>query len=90
MELRDLHGIPAYGSRYGELMIYEGPPRDDTRRWPFVSKVSTQSGEAVIYGGRKTYKTTILHPITKKKITLDSWSHPLSTIEETVKHLSFF
>ena len=89
-ELNALHGVPKFGSRYGVLVIYEGPPRDEMTRLPFASKVSTQSGEAVIYGGRRTYKTTILHPITKKKITLDSWSHPRSTIEETVKHLSFF
>ena len=89
-ELSALHGVPQFGSRYGVLLIYEGPPRDETTRMPFASKVSTQSGEAVIYGGRRTYRTTILHPITKKKITLDSWVHPRGTIEETVKHLSFF
>jgi len=91
-ELSALHGVPKFGFRYGSLIIYEGPPRGEMNRTelPFASKVSTQSGEAVIYGVRRIYKTTILHPITKKKITLDSWTHPRSTIEETVKHLSFF
>ena len=95
-----LHGARKFGSRYGVLLIYEGPPRNEYKfassgsggrfALSIVSKVSTQGSEVVIYGAGRTYVTTILHPITKKKITLDSWSHPQSTIEETVKHLSFF
>ena len=99
-ELSALHGVPIWGSRYGVLLIYEGPPRDEYKfvssgsggrfALSIVSKVSIKGSEAVIYGSGRTYVTTILHTITKSKITLESWSHPQIIIEETVKHLSFF
>lgn len=93
-EFNALHGKMGQGfrgSRYGTLLIYEGAPRVPAQlSLPVVSRVSTNAGIASIHGGRSTYMATIIHPMSRKKITIESFRHPQSAIEETIKHLSFF
>ncbi len=81
-----LYGTPKRGSTSGVLLVYEGELRDGLSGTYCDDVVSF--GEAYkVFCNRANRWTTIIHPITQRKITLDGWSIPLETIVKTANNL---
>ena len=81
-----LYGTPKRGSTSGVLLVYEGELRDGLSGIYCDDVVSF--GEAYkVFCNRANRWTTVIHPITKRKITLDGWSIPLETIVKTANNL---
>ena len=81
-----LYGTPKRGSTSGVLLVYEGEPRDGLSGTDCGDVVSF--GEAYkVFCNRANRWTTIIHPITQRKITLDGWSIPLEAIVKTANNL---
>ena len=81
-----LYGIPKRGSTSGLLLIYEGEPRDGLSG-TYCHNVVSFGGAYKVFCNRANRWATIVHPITKRKITLDGWSIPLEVIVKTANNL---
>jgi len=81
-----LYGIPQIGSTSGVLLIYEGYPRDGLSG-TYCDDVASFGGAYKVFCNRANRWTTIIHPITQRKITLDGWSIPLEAFVKTANNL---
>ena len=81
-----LYGIPKRVSTSGVLLVYEGEPRDGLSG-SYCDDVASFGEVYKVFCNRANRWTTIVHPITKRKITLDGWSIPLEVIVETANNL---
>lgn len=81
-----LYGIPKLGSTSGVLLVYEGKPRDGLSG-TYCDDVASFGETYKVFCNRASRWTTVIHPITKRKITLDGWSIPLEVIVKTANNL---